>query len=98
MMSKAALRSELRPGKPYLGIRNGILPRLYPAEGLFPNLSGPRGLADDFAEIDPLESRFPVGDHVRIKIAEGGLRFVFNSVVKRLDDALLEMFGARMRP
>jgi hypothetical protein len=39
--------------------------------------------------------RLLLGDHVGLDVAECGIRFVFDAVVKGLDDVLLEVRRAR---
>src|SRR5271169_2372411 len=54
-------------------------------------------MADDAAEVARLEGRLLVRDDIGFYVAKRGRRLVFDSVIKGLNDVLLEMFWARMR-
>ena len=53
-------------------------------------------MADDAAEVAWLEGRLLICDDISFYVAKRGRGFVFDSVVKGLDDVLLEMFRPRM--
>src|SRR5579859_3907481 len=62
-----------------------------------PESASPGGVADDAAKIRADEFWLFVSNHVVIHIAESGVRLVFVTIVKRLDDFFLEVFRPWMR-
>src|SRR5580704_11808442 len=59
-------------------------------------LANPRGTAYDIAEVSALEFRILVCEHIGFDIAERGAWFLANTVIERLEDVLLEVWGARI--
>src|SRR5271165_2259116 len=60
-------------------------------------LFAPSRVKDDAAEVGPFEFRVEQREHVVVHGSEGGLRLVAESIVKGVDDLLLEVIPARMR-
>src|SRR6266446_7854622 len=60
-------------------------------------LASPGRSANHAAEIAAPESRVLVREHVGLDVAECRVGLVFDAIVERLDDAFLELIGARMR-
>src|SRR5208283_1364810 len=60
-------------------------------------LFAPSRVKDDAAKVGPFEFRVEQRKHVVVHGSEGGLRLVAESIVKGVDDLLLEVIPARMR-
>src|SRR5438105_12918178 len=59
-------------------------------------LFAPSRVKDDAAKVGPFEFRVEQREHVVVHGSEGGLRLVAESIVKSVDDLLLEVIPARM--
>src|SRR5271157_3660317 len=60
-------------------------------------LFAPSRIEDNAAKVGPFELRVEQCEHIVVHGSEGGLRLVAESIVKGVDDLLLEVIPARMR-